>query len=111
MQISAEAKHHWINMIKKHTGSNPTTLMEEECTCHTPHKHNASIKLKYFPVTWESLCNKLQSTKVFPPWTYKEPGTSEALKFIVFVSKLSWGYEAIFVLILFGKDILHHVLM
>lgn len=27
------------------------------------------------------------------------------------VSKLSGGYEAVFVLILFGKNILHHVLM
>lgn len=36
---------------------------------------------------------------------------TEALKFIVLVSKLSGGYEAVFVLILFGKDILHHVLM
>lgn len=36
---------------------------------------------------------------------------TETLKFIVFVSKLSGGYEAIFVLILFGKDIRHHVLV
>lgn len=35
----------------------------------------------------------------------------EALKFIVFVSELSGGYEAVFVLILFGKDIFHHVLV
>lgn len=38
-------------------------------------------------------------------------GLGETLKFIVFVSELSGGYKAIFVLILFGKDILHHVLM
>lgn len=36
---------------------------------------------------------------------------TETLKFIVFVSKLSGRYEAVFVLVLFGKDVLHHVLM
>ena len=33
------------------------------------------------------------------------------LKFIVFVSKLSGGYEAVFVRILFGENVCHHVLM
>lgn len=35
----------------------------------------------------------------------------ENLKFIVFVSKLSGGYKAVFVRILFVEDVLHHVLM
>lgn len=36
---------------------------------------------------------------------------SENLEFIVFVSKLSGGYKAVFVRILFVEDVLHHVLM
>lgn len=35
----------------------------------------------------------------------------ETLKFIMPVGELSGGYEAIFVLILLGKDVLHHVLV
>lgn len=33
------------------------------------------------------------------------------LKFIVLVSKLSGGYKAVFVVILFVEDVLHHVVM
>lgn len=36
---------------------------------------------------------------------------SKHSKFIVFVRELSGGYEAIFVLIFFGEDVLHHVLV
>jgi len=38
-------------------------------------------------------------------------GQDEDLKFIVSVSELPGGYEAVFVLVLFGKDVFHHVLM
>lgn len=49
-------------------------------------------------------------TCVSPVWhdTQRVIGT---LKFIVFVCELPGGYKAVFILILFGKYVLHHVLV
>lgn len=43
--------------------------------------------------------------------TERVVGLGAASQFIVFVSELSGGYNAVFVLVLFCEDIVHHVLM
>lgn len=48
-----------------------------------------------------------------PQWTLTDRAVnlSGTLKFVMFVGELSGRYEAVLVLVLFFKDILHHVLM
>lgn len=68
IQRPTKAKHHWNNLFRDLLAEIPPRRSSHGRSLHvththTPHKHNASIKLKEVQVTWERACNKFQTPK------------------------------------------------